>query len=628
MERASAAIVLLGSFCGLSLAQDASDAVTEADIVPGTRVAMKKPEGLEPAERFAGFINEETATSIMISEIPASVDELDEGFSGPAARARGMTLLSSAKVTLPDGAGTLFHFKQEAQGILFLKWLLLRGNKDRSVMITATFREELKDSVSEKLRNAVLGTRWFAETLSDPRAGLPFALEEHEALRVARRMGNMLIFTKSRTVPAAAGEPRFFAGLSIGGAVPNEGRESFVKSRAKQTATLKEIEIGPVREVTIDGLPGFELEASAKDAGTGAPTILYQVMLFDDNGYVLMQGMVATSQAGEYPKVFRAMARSFRRTSAGAADRAVARRTEAAWTPLDSGIDEMIVGGQFLDAQTGFLVGGNRETETPAVLLATRNAGKSWRRIETGLQARLYDVHFPTDRVGYAVGYGGAALKTIDGGESFTRLATAPLGWLASVWFLSADVGFVAGGEKNDTGLWGTRDGGRTWSSLRGLLPESARSGSLREIVFLDEKTGYAVGHPGLILRTRDGGESWQTLPSGTDLWLRAVTFVDARVGFIGGSGGVLLRTSDGGDLWTRVSGHPDEKIMDLHFLDEHHGFSATVTGRLLETNDGGRSWNELRKIADALNVLAFAPGSDVGYAAGVKGVVLKRTRR
>ena len=67
---------------------------------------------------------------------------------------------------------------------------------------------------------------------------------------------------------------------------------------------------------------------------------------------------------------------------------------------------------------------------------------------------------------------------------------------------------------------------------------------------------------------------------------------------------------------------------MDLHFLDARHGFSATVTGRLLETRDAGRSWNELRKIAGALNVLAFEPESEVAYAAGEKGVVLKRSGR
>ena len=63
MKRPLASGVLVAMICAAGLAQDASDAVTEADIVPGTRVAMKKPDGLKPAKRFPGFIDEDRRES-------------------------------------------------------------------------------------------------------------------------------------------------------------------------------------------------------------------------------------------------------------------------------------------------------------------------------------------------------------------------------------------------------------------------------------------------------------------------------------------------------------------------------------------------------------------------------------
>ena len=133
------------------------------------------------------------------------------------------------------------------------------------------------------------------------------------------------------SAPTRRCDPRFIAALSLGPVPAADTREQFVRSRARQTATLKDIEIRTVRAVEIDGLSGYELDAVAKHNKTGATTILYQVILFDQNGYAMMQGTVQQDKTAEFPSVFRAMARSFRRTGARAGDQAAARRTESAW---------------------------------------------------------------------------------------------------------------------------------------------------------------------------------------------------------------------------------------------------------------------------------------------------------
>ena len=68
-----------------------------------------------------------------------------------------------------------------------------------------------------------------------------------------------------------------------------------------------------VREITIDGLGGYEMVATGTHFMTDTPAIVYQVMLFDEKAYYVMRGMVATAQASKYGNTFQQIAQSFKR---------------------------------------------------------------------------------------------------------------------------------------------------------------------------------------------------------------------------------------------------------------------------------------------------------------------------
>lgn len=298
------------------------------------------------------------------------------------------------------------------------------------------------------------------------------------------------------------------------------------------------------------------------------------------------------------------------------------RFQDDAWRRLDSGCEELIVGLAFADAMHGIAVGGDREEGTPALLLKTDDAGESWRRIDLDLETRLYAVHFPTPRTGYAVGLRGTVLKTTDGGESWSRLDCGVEGWLAAVFFTGAETGFVAG---NDL-ILKTTDGGASWRPVVDDPSGPDENASLRDLFFASPATGYAVGDMGLILRTADAGESWERVESGVDAWLRAVHFVDERTGFVAGSG-VLLATSDGGATWRRLAAHPREKLNDVLFLDARNGFTTTMEGRIRRTRDGGATWelafdNDHRAMTGLQSTRA-----EVVYAAGDAGTLLRLAR-
>jgi photosystem II stability/assembly factor-like uncharacterized protein len=57
------------------------------------------------------------------------------------------------------------------------------------------------------------------------------------------------------------------------------------------------------------------------------------------------------------------------------------------------------------------------------------------------------------------------------------------------------------------------------------------------------------VGNYGTILRTTDGGMSWNSLRKGvpTAIHLYGISFMDADTGIVVGDGGTILRTTTGG---------------------------------------------------------------------------------
>ena len=155
----------------------------------------------------------------------------------------------------------------------------------------------------------------------------------------------------------------------------------------------------------------------------------------------------------------------------------------------------------------------------------------------------------------------------------------------------------------------------------------------LTAVFFLDDKTGWAVGHDSMILTSTDQGASWTKAFSAADEQkpLMDVTFVDANTGFAVGAYGAFYATDDGGKTWTSrkllesakvaapvvapkkgkyqsvgagkavaagtdnkadgKGGDEDKHINAIAKLGENKLFAAGEAGMLAKSNDGGKTW-------------------------------------
>ena len=131
---------------------------------------------------------------------------------------------------------------------------------------------------------------------------------------------------------------------------------------------------------------------------------------------------------------------------------------------------------------------------------------------------------------------------------------------------------------------------------------------SLNSVFFPDYNVGYAVGESGCqgtIIKTSDGGKSWETLLSGISAPLRSVFFTDINTGYaVGGRrhgllrGGLLrgecnseeqiiLKTIDGGNKWTKLNSVTNEQLNSIFFTDANTGYAVGNNGTILKTTNG-----------------------------------------
>lgn len=135
------------------------------------------------------------------------------------------------------------------------------------------------------------------------------------------------------------------------------------------------------------------------------------------------------------------------------------------------------------------------------------------------------------------------------------------------------------------------------------------------------------VGERGHILRSDDGGRTWQQADVPTRATLTGVFFHDEKLGWAVGHDQVILRTTDGGKGWQLVHAPPDAEspLLDVWFADSRHGYAIGAYGAFLETGDGGESWTE-RRIDEEdyhLNQMVHAGGGRL-FIAAEAGTVLR----
>jgi photosystem II stability/assembly factor-like uncharacterized protein len=151
---------------------------------------------------------------------------------------------------------------------------------------------------------------------------------------------------------------------------------------------------------------------------------------------------------------------------------------------------------------------------------------------------------------------------------------------------------------------------------------------TLTAVTFIDDKTGWAVGHDATVLHTGDGGKTWQLQNFQPELEkpLLAVYFADAQHGLAVGAYGLMLHTTDGGTSWSELEASAiREDELHLNSISKLGNGELFITGEqglLGISKDGGATWEKLPAPYDGSLYGALPKGDKGALVFGLRGNV------
>ena len=118
-----------------------------------------------------------------------------------------------------------------------------------------------------------------------------------------------------------------------------------------------------------------------------------------------------------------------------------------------------------------------------------------------------------------------------------------------------------------------TTDGGTTWNQQT-----SGVTTGLRNVHFVTSSIGYAVGDQGVILKTTDGGTTWNNQTSGTEKILYSFfRFPSSSEAWVVGQDGIILYTADAGENWSEQTSGTNSTLNSLSMADTSNGWAVGV---------------------------------------------------
>jgi photosystem II stability/assembly factor-like uncharacterized protein len=277
-----------------------------------------------------------------------------------------------------------------------------------------------------------------------------------------------------------------------------------------------------------------------------------------------------------------------------------------------------------VDSVTGWVTGSN------GLILHTADGGDTWITQDCETDLHLSTVCFINHNFGCAGGKtnwgnSGGLFRTTDGGNSWSQTYSGSA--IHSIYFTDTSNGWAV------RGIMQSNDGGLTWVNQNNYWHP------IGSIFFLDSLNGWTVGSningstgfiSSFISSTIDGGENWEeqwVIHSRAGPYLYDIYFTDSLTGYVVGGFPVLskmiMKSTDGGITWDTCYSDGSGTLQAISFSDESNGWVVGRQGEILHTPDAGISWEyEESGTNQDLSDVHFTENG-LGWIAGSSGIIL-----
>ncbi|MBJ7458642.1 MAG: hypothetical protein JHD02_05595 [Thermoleophilaceae bacterium] len=287
-----------------------------------------------------------------------------------------------------------------------------------------------------------------------------------------------------------------------------------------------------------------------------------------------------------------------------------------AWGSSDDSCAAQIQAVSFPSPLIGYMLLSNGD------VYSTGDGGDNWNKQGVAPVANgaggtdpVRDMKFTGVSTG-VISVGNRVLHTADAGVNWTPVKTVTGTGMFNFEFVSGTVGYAVGDR---TDLLKTTDGGLTWNAVPGDLATVAQD--LRSVSCADESTCIAtVASSSSVLRTVDGGASWSAVVVTLMNTVNAVGFLDSSRAVAVGPGGTLAASADSGAVWSYRNSVADGTFRGIRADSPKSAFVFGDNGAIARSANGGGWWTSLTAVSSSTVIDATAADPQRIFALDAQG--------
>lgn len=215
---------------------------------------------------------------------------------------------------------------------------------------------------------------------------------------------------------------------------------------------------------------------------------------------------------------------------------------------------------------------GEATPDFPTGVLTTQDGGETWQPAPGKQTAGWYAAAFTELNDGIVTGPRGRISLVAGTNVAPPRIDASSLRGIRAV---ASDDGLTAWAVGDGATVLSSSNGGVSWESLNASFPpELSRFVDFAAVSAVKDKV-WVTGNPGgCVWHSRDAGASWTRQATGHSPPIHALHFSTEEVGFAVGAFGTILRTTDGGSSWQVCrAGRRRAAILAIHTRPEKIAF-------------------------------------------------------
>lgn len=299
----------------------------------------------------------------------------------------------------------------------------------------------------------------------------------------------------------------------------------------------------------------------------------------------------------------------------------------AQWTHHNPGTTDFLSDVDFISETVGFA-----EDWDNGMLWGTTDGGLNWSMLLNNTP--VYFMNFISADTGFTSSQP-ALYRTTDGGHFWDPVISDPdVFWWSRPFFLDHNLGYTIQSSHQPGALmdslitYVTHNGGTSWTVVS-TFPDSISSQEVDDVFFYDSLLGFFVSGPRMY-KTTDGGSHWNLMLADDNDYYWTCFFTSPDTGFIGTIySSDILRTVNGGVSWQVMIIPTATPVYAIKFITNKIGYACGgdgfSSGFIIKTIDGGQVWTLDYGDNFTYNALSF-PSGNVGYACGLGGSVVRNT--